>query len=134
MNDKATIHFRLLNDSHLDLMLHWFNTAHVQAFYSLRTWTYEEVCKKLEFYVRGENQISGFIIYLNKHPIGYIQSYPIKNHPWEIKTYPKKSLKKQRVLQNHPIFGIIKVWRDNGSEKTAYLDWVEQKRLHGISS
>lgn len=83
MNARASIQFKPLNESHFDLMLCWFNKSHVQAFYSLRTWTYEEVCKKLEPYVRGEKQISSFIIYQDNHPIGYIQSYPIKDHPWE---------------------------------------------------
>ena len=83
MSVRANIQFKPLHESHFDLMLSWFNKPHVQAFYSLRTWTYEEVCKKLEPYVRGEKQISSFIIYSNEHPIGYIQSYPVKNHPWE---------------------------------------------------
>lgn len=83
MSVKANIQFKDLNDSHFDLMFHWFNKPHVQAFYSLRTWTYEEVCQKLEPYILGEKQISCFIIYLNDLPIGYIQSYPIKDHPWE---------------------------------------------------
>lgn len=83
MSARANIQFKALNDSHFDLMLRWFNKPHVQAFYSLRTWTYEEVCQKLEPYIRGEKQISSFIIYLNDHPIGYIQSYPVKDYPWE---------------------------------------------------
>ncbi len=83
MNVRANIQFKPLNQSHFNLMLYWFNKTHVQAFYSLRTWTYEEVCKKLEPYIRRENQISSFIICLNEHPIGYIQSYPIKDHSWE---------------------------------------------------
>jgi RimJ/RimL family protein N-acetyltransferase len=83
MSVKGNIQFKPLNESHFDLMLRWFNKPHVQAFYSLRTWTYEEVCKKLEPHVRGEKQISGFIIYLEDCPIGYIQSCPIKYHPWE---------------------------------------------------
>lgn len=80
---RANIQFKPLNESHFDLMLDWFNKPHVQAFYSLRTWTDEEVYKKLEPYVRGEEQISSFIIFLSDSPIGYIQSYPLKDHPWE---------------------------------------------------
>lgn len=80
---RSDIQFRPLDESHFNLMLDWFNMPHVQVFYSLRTWTYEEVCKKLKPYVRGENQIRSFIIHLEDHPIGYIQSYPVKDHPWE---------------------------------------------------
>lgn len=83
MSVRGNIHFKPLDESYFGLMLRWFNKSHVQAFYSLRTWTYEEVCQKLEPYVRGEKQISGFIVYLGDCPIGYIQSCPIKDHPWE---------------------------------------------------
>lgn len=79
----VNIQFKPLDESHFDLMLNWFNKPHVQAFYSLKTWTHETIRKKLEPYVRGENQINGFIIYAEDHPIGYIQSYPVKDHPWE---------------------------------------------------
>jgi aminoglycoside 6'-N-acetyltransferase len=93
MNVRGNIHFKPLNESHFDLMLRWFNKPHVQAFYSLRTWTFEEVCKKLEPYVRGEKQITGFIIYLKDYPIGYIQSCPIKNHPWETQDISEEIIK-----------------------------------------
>ena len=83
MSVRGNIQFKPLNESHFDLMLRWFNKPHVQVFYSLRTWTYEEVYKKLEPYVRREKQISSFIIYLDNQSIGYIQSYPVKDHPWE---------------------------------------------------
>lgn len=77
------INFESLKELHFELILRWFNKPHVQAFYSLRNWTYEEVYKKLEPYVRGETQINCFVIYLENHPIGYIQSYSLKDHPWE---------------------------------------------------
>lgn len=83
MNVRANIHFKPLNESHLDLMLLWFNKPHVQAFYSLRNWTDDEVCKKLKPYIHGENQIISFVIYLDDRPIGYIQSYAVKEHPWK---------------------------------------------------
>lgn len=79
----SKIHFEPLNEEHFKLILHWFNKSHVREFYSLRTWTFEEVYKKLKPYVLGEAKISGFIICLEDHPIGYIQSYSIKDHPWE---------------------------------------------------
>lgn len=80
---RSRISFIPLNQGHFSLIHSWFNKPHVQAFYSLRNWTLEEVYKKLEPYVRGERQISGFIVYLEDCPIGYIQSCPIKDHPWE---------------------------------------------------
>lgn len=87
MNKQPTLSSKIffipLSQEYFSLIHSWFNKPHVQAFYSLRTWTYEDVCKKFEPYVRREKQISGFIIYLGDCPIGYIQSCPIKDHPWE---------------------------------------------------
>lgn len=79
----SKINFEPLNESHFELMHYWFNKPHVQEFYSLRPWTLEEVQVKLTPYLQGWKKIKGFVIYLEKHPIGYIQSCPIKDHPWE---------------------------------------------------
>ncbi len=77
------INFESLNESHFVLIHQWFNKPHIQAFYSLRSWTLEEVRKKLIPYLQGEKQMKCFVIYQGKHPVGYIQSYPIQEHPWE---------------------------------------------------
>lgn len=82
------ISFEPLQESHFELILDWFNKPHVRAFYSLRTWTYEEVCKKLKPYVQGKAQINSYIISLEGRPIGYIQSYALKDHPWENQDLP----------------------------------------------
>jgi aminoglycoside 6'-N-acetyltransferase len=34
-------------------------------------------------YVQGQKQIKCYIIFHNEHPIGYIQSYSLKDYPWE---------------------------------------------------
>ena len=80
---NTEIRFEPLNESHFSLIHHWFNKPHVQAFYSLRLWTQEEIRKKLAPHLKGEKHIQSFIIYLGKKPVGYIQSYPIKDHPWD---------------------------------------------------
>lgn len=77
------LRFASLNESHFALIHQWFNKPHVQAFYSLRSWTCEEVRKKLMPYLQSENQMKCFIIYYEEHPVGYIQCYSIKEHPWE---------------------------------------------------
>ncbi len=74
--------FKPLEESDFDLVYHWFNQPHVQDFYSLRSWTLEEVQKKLLPYLNKEKGVQAYIAYLNKKPIGYIQSCPIKEHPW----------------------------------------------------
>lgn len=82
------LEFVSLDGFHFPLIHQWFNKPHVQAFYSLREWTFEEVHKKLMPYVQGEKQMKCFMIYYGEHPIGYIQSYPIKEHPWENQDLP----------------------------------------------
>ncbi len=77
------ISFKPLEESDFNLVHRWFNKSHVQAFYSLRQWTIEEVCKKLAPYVQGEKHMKSFIIYLENLAIGYIQLYPIREHPWD---------------------------------------------------
>ena len=85
---KKSIDFEPLNESHFVLICQWFNKPHVQAFYSLRAWTLEEVQKKLTPYLQHVKGIKGFVIYLKKQPLGYIQSCPIKDHPWENQDLP----------------------------------------------
>ncbi len=80
---NTSISFHPLDETHFSLIHRWFNQLHVQKFYSLRSWTLEEVEKKLTPYLRNEKGIQAFIIYFGKMPIGYIQSCPIKEHPWE---------------------------------------------------
>lgn len=77
------LHFESLKQSHFAFIHQWFNKPHVQAFYSLRPWTLEEVNKKLTPYLHGEKQMKCYTIYYEKQPVGYIQAYPLKEYPWE---------------------------------------------------
>lgn len=43
----------------------WFNMPHIQQFYSLRSWTEDEVLEKLKPYILGEKPVTGFIIIVN---------------------------------------------------------------------
>jgi aminoglycoside 6'-N-acetyltransferase len=92
------IQFIPLHPSHFSIVHQWFNKPHVQAFYSLRSWTIEEVYKKLMPYVQNEKQIKSFIIYNKQFPIGYIQSYPVKDHPWENQDLPDSIIQKAAGL------------------------------------
>lgn len=69
---EIKIFFRALTYNDIPLMWQWFNSPHVQEFYSLRSWTLEEVSAKITSYIRGEKPIFGFIILLNANPIGYL--------------------------------------------------------------
>lgn len=81
--EERDIRFEPLQEVHFEYIYRWFNQSHVQAFYSLRSWTFDEVREKLTPYVKMEKGIRAYLIYLKDVPIGYIQSYPIKDHPWE---------------------------------------------------
>jgi RimJ/RimL family protein N-acetyltransferase len=81
--NESQINFRPLAESDFELMFRWFNLPHVQSFYSLRDWTREEIREKLSPYLREEKGIKAFIITLGAIPIGYIQFYPVKDHPWK---------------------------------------------------
>ena len=81
------IDFRSINFSDISLIFKWFNTPHVQKFYSLRSWTEDEVLAKLTPYISGDMPVFGFIILLNGNPIGYLQSYKVSDYPW-----PKQNL------------------------------------------
>lgn len=83
MNKSDRISFTRLQEADFPLMLSWFNAPHVQEFYSLRTWRDEELYAKLTPYTRGKSDVNGFIMHLDNQPLGYIQKYPIKNHPWD---------------------------------------------------
>ena len=61
---------------------------HVQAFYSLRSWTEDEVLTKLTPYITGEKPVSGFMILLDENPIGYLQSYKVSDYPWSNQDLP----------------------------------------------
>ena len=80
---NETIDFEPLQESHFFLLHKWLNKPHVQAYYSLRTWTLEEVKKKFIPYVNGAASINGYIVLYSNQPIGYIQSYPLKKYPFE---------------------------------------------------
>lgn len=85
----SEVHFQPLNKTHFPLLYNWFNLSHVQAFYSLRPWTLEEITNKYKPYVSGEKSVHGFIIYWKDHPIGYVQKYAVKDYPWPDQDLPQ---------------------------------------------
>lgn len=92
------LRFESLKESHFTLIHRWFNKPHVQAFYSLKSWTLEEVQQKLAPYLQQEKQMRCFVIYHAHHPVGYVQSYPVKDHPWENQDLPDSVTQKAAGL------------------------------------
>jgi len=76
------ISFQPLKKEDMPLMHAWFNRPHVQEFYSLRSWKEQEVLEKMSASLSHEKHLFGFIIRLGDIAIGYIQWYPVKDHPW----------------------------------------------------
>jgi aminoglycoside phosphotransferase (APT) family kinase protein/RimJ/RimL family protein N-acetyltransferase len=86
--DEATmsnhrISFKPLSEEYFALIQIWFNEPHVQSFYSLRAWTIEDVRQKLTPCIQGVGGMECYIISVDKTPMGYIQCYPVKEHPWD---------------------------------------------------
>jgi len=79
----SLIKFRPLSKIDLSLIHLWFNEPHVQEFYSLRSWTLPEVESKFKDNFEMKTDVESFIVSDNGVPFGYIQYYPVKNHPWE---------------------------------------------------
>lgn len=71
-------------------MQHWFNTPHVQEFYSLRRWKEDEVREKLLPLIEGKIPLKGYVITLEGEPVGYIQSYAIRDYPWKDLLIPEE--------------------------------------------
>jgi len=77
------ITFKSLANDHFPLLLKWFNTLHVKAWWDPDIeWTIEKVQEKYQSYIskyKLENgvakEIYSFIIELDYNPIGYIQMY-----------------------------------------------------------
>lgn len=77
------ISFEPLSSDYFKVMHKWFNTKHVQKFYSLRDWTLSEIVHKYTLVIHSQTKpIQGFIIYLQDTPIGYIQCYAVADYPW----------------------------------------------------
>lgn len=75
--------FKKLSFHHLPLMHQWYNSPHVVKWYSKKKLDYKAFEKKYTQYISGELKIFGFVCYLGKKPIGYIQYYPALFHPPE---------------------------------------------------
>lgn len=74
--------FNKLRTEHFPIIHEWFNQPHVQQFYSLRSWTKEEVVKKLEPYISGGTTVYPYIVTIESRPVAYVQYYPVALHSW----------------------------------------------------
>jgi RimJ/RimL family protein N-acetyltransferase len=90
---NESIEFIPLNPSHFPLLLSWFNRPHVQAFWILRNWSLEEV--EAKYLPRlTDPTIQVWMVFMGQTPIAFIQSYPVKNHPWPGQHIPDEMVEK----------------------------------------
>ncbi len=75
------ISFKELKESDLDLMKKWLNTEFVRTWYGKRLWSYEDLVSEYLPMIRRQDPTDGFIIYVGQTPVGYIQTYLIKDNP-----------------------------------------------------
>ena len=76
------IQIKPLTSNDFTTMHNWFNQPHVQAFYSLRAWTQDEVVKKLMPYLESTSSVKGFIMFSDEKPIAYLQYCDLSYNPW----------------------------------------------------
>ena len=78
----SIIKFQKLSYGDVPIIFKWFNLPHVQEYYSLHSWSKDEVLHKFEPYITGEKPISGFLIKIDDKAVGYIQTYKVIDFPW----------------------------------------------------
>lgn len=76
------IDFRKISTSDIPLICNWFNTPHVQQFYSLKAWTQEQVLEKLMPYISMVSPVYPYLVLNQSVPIGYVQYYSVIDFPW----------------------------------------------------
>ena len=81
MLDPAEIHFRTLRVPDLPSMHRWLNTDFVMQWWGRSGPSFEEVVKKYTPRIKGRGRTACFLIMYDDRPIGYIQTYKIKDYP-----------------------------------------------------
>ena len=73
--------FKKLSEQDFVLLHHWLNQPHVRIFYQPQPIDLATVKQKYISRVESNSSIHCFVVYLNRLPIGYIQTYLIKDTP-----------------------------------------------------
>ncbi len=81
MIQHGEISFRALALSDLPLIHRWRNQPHVLQWYGQRPLTLEEVLNKHTPRIKGQEPTRCFLILYGTRPIGYIQTYAIRDYP-----------------------------------------------------
>ncbi|HVF09919.1 MAG TPA: GNAT family N-acetyltransferase [Abditibacteriaceae bacterium] len=77
----TNILFRKLKEDDVPLLHRWLNTRHVQQWYTKADVSLDEVRTKYLPRIRGEAPTHAYLILLLNKPVGYIQTYRIRDYP-----------------------------------------------------
>ncbi len=76
--------FQPIQTTHLPFIHGWFHAPHIQRWYSgQKTWSIKEIEEKYLPSRLEKKRIQAYLITIDETPIGYIQSYLIKDYPWD---------------------------------------------------
>ncbi|HEY8448003.1 MAG TPA: GNAT family N-acetyltransferase [Thermomicrobiales bacterium] len=79
--DPAQIGFRPLRHEDLPLMHRWLNHGPALKWYGLRPTTLDEIVAEYAPMITGEDPTRAFLVTYADRPIGYIQTYLIRDEP-----------------------------------------------------
>jgi aminoglycoside 6'-N-acetyltransferase len=78
------ISFTPLQKAHFPLLLKWLQTPHVKMWWDAELkWDLALIEEKYSAYIQGTKPVHAFIINVDHHPVGYIQSYNVQDFPVE---------------------------------------------------
>lgn len=75
------VHFRRINRDDLPLLHRWLNQDFVNQWYNDGPATLAEIEETYLPYIEGTKPTLGFVIYLGERPIGYVQTYRMRDYP-----------------------------------------------------
>ncbi len=77
--------FHPLAEPDLPLLHRWLNAPHILEWWNQPGPTLEEVMEKYLPRVRGETDVSAYIMLRNGEAVGYVQTYPVQDGAWGLR-------------------------------------------------
>lgn len=80
INKYQALSFKRLSEEDFSLICYWLNQSHVRAFYQKQAIDLPAIKQKYTPRLQSDSAIHCFIIYFNQIPIGYIQTYLVRDY------------------------------------------------------
>lgn len=77
------IKYKKLSPEDLPLLFKWYHLPHVRKWYSKKRLSYTQFENKYLDYISNRRGIYPFLCYCDGEPVGYLQYYVAKLHPWD---------------------------------------------------